>query len=181
MRSRKHSLGRRLLVTVATVGISFPVSLAAQDQRGGGEPTVGAASEIASPNRTLRRTYFKTVNGVFLSLNTAWVNAFSDTIVLCPGTTPCTVAVTVSSQFGSVSAGQVARARVLVNGVPAPPGDACCLNLSPNDSARPQTATMTFVTTGVPAGNRVVQVQFSVSGGTGWADFRSLQIGVYKP
>jgi hypothetical protein len=40
---------------------------------------------------------------------------------------------------------------------------------------------MTFVARGVPAGNRVVRVQFSVSGGAGYADFRSLQIGVYKP
>jgi hypothetical protein len=59
----------------------------------------------------LNRTNFKTVNGVFLNLNTVWVNAFTDTIVSCPGTTPCTIAVTVSSQSGSVTAGNVARAR----------------------------------------------------------------------
>jgi hypothetical protein len=117
---------------------------------------------------------------VFLNLNAAWVNAFTDTVVACPGTTPCTIAVTVSSQFGSVTAGQVARTRVFVNGVLAHPGDACCLNLSPNPNGRPQTATMTFVAR-VPAGNRLVRVQFSTSGGTGYADFRSLQIGVYKP
>jgi len=45
---------------------------------------------------------------------------------------------------------------------------------------RPQTASMTFVARNVPPGNRVVRVQFSTSGGTGFADFRSLQIGVYK-
>ena len=98
----------------------------------------------------LNRTYFKTVNGVFLALNTTFVNAFSDTVVLCPGTTPCTIAVTVSSQFGSVTAGQVARARVFVNGLLTHPGDACCLNMSPNASGRPQTATMTFVREGHP-------------------------------
>jgi hypothetical protein len=167
-------------VTVATVGISAPPSLAAQDQ-GGGQATPQEGIEIAAPARTLSRTFFKTVNGVFLSLNTTWVNAFSDTVVSCAGTTPCTIAVTVSSQFGSVTAGQVARARVYVNGVLTHPGDACCANLSPNASGRPQTASMTFVARNVPAGNRVVRVQFSVSGGTGYADFRSLEIGVYKP
>ena len=88
---------------------------------------------------------------------------------------------TVSSQFGSVTAGQVARARVFVNGVLTHPGDACCLNMSPNPNVRPQTATMTFVARNVPPGNRLVRVQFSTSGGTGYADFRSLEIGVYKP
>jgi hypothetical protein len=181
MRTSKHSLFQWFVVTVAMVGMSTPASLGAQAQSGGGQPTQQEAIEIASPNRVLNRTYFKTVNGVFLNLNTTWVNAFSDTIVLCPGTTPCTIAVTVSSQFGSVTAGQGARARVFVNGLLTQPGDACCLNLSPNANGRPQTATMTFVARNVPAGNRLVRVQLSVSGGTGYADYRSLEIGVYKP
>jgi hypothetical protein len=181
---RKHSLRQWFLVTIATVGISSPASLAAQ-QGGGGLPRqqegVEPEVEIPAASRVLNRTYFKTVNGVFLALNTTFVNAFSDTVVLCPGTTPCTIAVTVSSQFGSVTAGQVARARVFVNGLLTHPGDACCLNMSPNESPRPQTATMTFVARNVPPGNRIVRVQFSVSGGAGYADFRSLEIGVYKP
>ena len=184
MRIRRHSLRQWFLVTIATVGISYPASLAAQEQGGGGQPRqkgVEPEVEVAAASRVLNRTYFKTVNGVFLPLNTTWVNAFSDTVVLCPGTTPCTIAVTVSSQFGSVTAGQVARARVFVNGLLAHPGDACCLNMSPNESPRPQTATMTFVARNVPPGNRIVRVQFSVSGGAGYADYRSLEIGVYKP
>ena len=178
---RKTSRCQWVLAAVATVGMSFPSALSAQSQSGGGTPSQQEAIEQASPNRILDRTFFKTVNGVFLPLNVAWVNAFTDTVVPCVGTTPCTIAVTVSSQFGSVTAGQVARARVFVNGVLTHPGDACCLNMSPNPNIRPQTATMTFVARNVPPGNRLVRVQFSTSGGTGYADFRSLEIGVYKP
>jgi hypothetical protein len=178
---RKRSAFHWVLATVATIGMSSPSALFAQTQNGGGQPSQSEGIEIAAPSRVLNRTYFKTVNGVFLNLNAVWVNAFTDTVVVCPGTTPCTIAVSVSSQFGSVTAGQVARARVFVNGVLTHPGDACCLNMSPNANARPQTGSMTFVATNVPPGNRVVRVQFSTSGGTGYADFRSLEIGVYKP
>ena len=178
---RKRSTCQWVLATVATVGMSFPAALSAQSQSGGGTPSQQEGIEQASPNRVLRNTFFKTVNGVFLPLNAAWVNAFTDTVVTCPAAVPCTIAVTVSSQFGSVTAGQVARARVFVNGVLTHPGDACCLNLSPNPNGRPQTATMTFVARNVPPGNRLVRVQFSTSGGTGYADFRSLEIGVYNP
>ena len=176
MRTMRYTLGWSL-VAIATLFV--PASAVAQD--GGGTPSASEAIEQAAANRTLNRTYFKTVNGVFLNLNVAWVNAFTDTLVLCPGLTPCTIAVKVSSQFGSVSAGQVARARVFINGVLAHPGDACCLNMSPNASPRPQTASMTFVATNVPPGGRWVRVQFSTSGGTGYADFRALEIGIYKP
>ena len=181
MNIRKSSRCQWVLAAVATVGMSFPSALSAQSQDGGGTPSQQEGIEQASLNRSLYRTHFKTVNGVFLALNAAWVNAFTDTVVQCPGNTPCTVAVTVSSQFGSVTAGQVARARVFVNGVLTHPGDACCLNMSPNASPRPQTATMTFVARNVPPGNRLVRVQFSTSGGNGYADFRALEIGVYKP
>ena len=181
MEIRKSSPCQWLLATVAMVGMSFPSALSAQSQGGGGTPTQQEGIEQASLNRTLYRTHFKTVNGVFLGLNTAWVNAFTDTVVFCPGTTPCTIAVSVSSQFGSVTAGQVARARVFVNGVLTHPGDACCLNMSPNANPRPQTASMTFVARNVPPGNRLVRVQFSTSGGTGYADYRSLEVGVYRP
>lgn len=181
MNLNKRAACRWLLATVVVVGMSLPSAVSAQTQSGGGEPTEQEGIEQASPNRVLGRTYFKTVNGVFLNLNVGWVNSFSDTVVFCPGTTACTIAVTVSSQFGSVSAGQVARARVFVNGFLTHPGDACCVNMSPNANPRPQTASMTFVARNVPPGNRVVRVQFSTSGGTGYADFRSLEIGVYKP
>ena len=181
MKIRKPAGCQWLLATVAMVGMSFPSALSAQSQSGGGTPGQQEGIEVASPSRVLNRTYFKTVNGVFLPLNSTWVNAFSDTVVFCPGTTPCTIAVSVSSQFGSVTAGQVARARVFVNGLLTHPGDACCLNMSPNGNSRPQTASMTFVARNVPPGNRVVRVQFSTSGGTGYADFRSLEVGVYKP
>ena len=156
--------------------------VAAQAQSGGGEPTPSAAAEVASLNKALKKTYFKTANGLFMPLNIAWANAFSDTVVQCPGTSGvCTIAVTVSSQFGSVTAGQSARARVFINGVLAPPGDACCLNMSENANGRPDVASMTFVVNNVPFGNRLVQVQFSTSGGTGYADFRTLDIRVFKP
>ena len=178
---RKRSAFQWVLATVALVGMSAPAPLLAQTQSGGGTPSAQEGIEIAAPSRVLNRTYFKTVNGVFLNLNTTWVNAFTDTVVFCPSTTPCTIAVSISSQFGSVTAGQVARARVFVNGVLTHPGDGCCLNLSPNANPRPQTASMTFVARNVPPGNRVVRVQFSTSGGTGYADYRSLEIGVYKP
>ena len=181
MDMRKRSACHWVLAAVATVGMSFPSALSAQAQSGGGTPSQQEAIEQAALNRVLNRTYFKTVNGGFLALNTTWKNAYTDTVVFCPGTTPCTIAVSVSSQFGSVSAGQVARARVFVNGVLTHPGDACCLNMSPNANPRPQTASMTFVARNIPPGNRLVRVQFSTSGGTGYADFRSLEIGVYKP
>jgi hypothetical protein len=168
MRIKQYPVLQQLVVTLATVCVFAPVSAVAQ--QGGGQPSEREGVEAAAANRVLNRSYFKTVNGVFLNLNSVFVNAFSDTVVLCPGTTPCTIAVTVSSQFGSVTAGQVARARVFVNGQLTHPGDACCLNLSPNPNAKPQTGTMTFVKTNVPPGNRLVRVQFSVSGGTGYAD-----------
>jgi hypothetical protein len=181
MNARKRFACRWLLATVALVGMSLPSAVSAQSQSGGGQPTEQEAVEQAALNRVLRRSYFKTVNGVFLNLNVGWVNAFTDTVVTCPGTTACTIAVTVSSQFGAVTAPNVARARVFVNGLLTHPGDACCLNMSPNASPRPQTATMTFVARNVPPGNRLVRVQLSTSGGTGYADFRSLEIGVYQP
>jgi hypothetical protein len=165
MRTRKHSLLQWFLVTVATVGISSPVMLAAQGQ------------EVAAASRVLNRTYFKSVSN-FLFFTTTPRNAFSITVVVCPGPTPCTIAVTVSSEFGLVTAGQVAGASVIVNRVLAHPGPVL---MSRNESNMPQTATMTFLATNVPAGNRLVQVQFQASDGTGFAGFRSLEIAVYKP
>jgi hypothetical protein len=157
------------------------IPVAAQDQ-GGGQPVPGAAAEVTAANRALKKSYFKTANGLFLPPTTAWANAFSDTVANCPGTSgTCTIAVTVSSQFGSVAAGAVARARVLIDGAVAPPGDACCLNMSTNPNGAPSVHAMTFVSTGRPFGNRLVQVQFSTSSGTAYADFRTLEIRVYKP
>ena len=150
MRITRHTLGWFL----TAVTLVAPAAATAQEQAGGGHPTQREAIEQSAANRVLNRTYFKTVNGVFMNLNALWANAFSDTIVFCPGLTPCTISVSVSSQFGSVSAGQVARARVFINGLLAHPGDACCLNMSPNASGRPQTASMTFVAANVPPGNR---------------------------
>src|SRR5215831_9394445 len=154
---------------------------------GGGAPRASVEAElstraeladIASTFGQLKKTYFKTVNDDFLSLTTTWVNAFSDTVVTCPGGT-CAIATTVTSQFGRIDPNQVARVRVLVNGVIAPPGDDCCLNISRNAGVLPQTNGMTFVTTGVPVGHRTVQVQFALSGGTtGYADYRTLEIRV---
>jgi hypothetical protein len=90
--------------------------------------------------------------------------------------------VTVSSQFGQINSLEVAQVRVFVNGVLTPPGDSCCLNISRNAGLLLQTNTMTFVAKGVPSGNRLVQVQFAVSGGTtGYADFRTLETRVFKP
>jgi len=163
---------------------------AAQPIEGGGVPRASVEPElstradladIASSFTQLKKTYFKTVNDDFLNLTTDWVSAFSDTVVNCPGGT-CAIAVTVTSQFGKIDPNQVARVRVLVDGVVAPPGDDCCLNISRNAGVLPQTNGMTFVTTGVPVGHRTVQVQFALSGGTtGYADFRTLEIRVYKP
>ena len=85
MKIRKPAGCQWLLATVAMVGMSFPSALSAQSQSGGGTPTQQEGIEQASPNRVLNRTYFKTVNGVFLALNTAWVNAFTDTVVSVQG------------------------------------------------------------------------------------------------
>jgi hypothetical protein len=171
-----------MAVVVAVVLIAGSRTLSAQDEQGGGVPKVAATAENAALNRTLKKTHFKTVNGSFLNLTTTFVNAFSDTIVTCPGSSgTCTIAVTVVSQFGQVDAGAVARARVFVNGVLAHPSDACCLNFSPNPENQPQTSSMIFVATGVPVGNRLVQVQFATSAGTAYADYRSLRIEVYRP
>ena len=68
---RKTSRCQWVLAAVATVGMSFPSALSAQSQSGGGTPSQQEAIEQASPNRILDRTFFKTVNGVFLPLNVA--------------------------------------------------------------------------------------------------------------
>jgi hypothetical protein len=162
----------------------------AQGQGGGTPRASGAASEeaisiaeVSSPNHVLKKTYFKTENTGFFNLTTTFVNAFSDTVVSCPGTSgTCAIAVTVSSQFGMIGSANVAQVRVFVNGLLTAPGDSCCLNLSRNAGTLPQTNTMTFVANGVPVGNRLVQVQFRINGGTtGYADYRTLEIRVFKP
>jgi len=179
-------------ISLIAVILMMAATISAQNRSGGGAPPsangapsdIIAALEAASPNRVLQRTYFKTENTGFINLTTTFVNAFTDTVVNCPGAagTTCTVAVTVSSQFGQISGTDVARARVFVNGTLTPPGDSCCLNLSRNAGVAPQTNTMTFVKTGVPVGNRVVRVQFALRDGpTGYADFRTLEIRVLKP
>jgi hypothetical protein len=88
-----------------------------------------------------------------------------------------------TSQFGAINSTDVARVRVLVNGQTAPPGDSCCLNISRNAGQAAQRNGMTFVSTGVPGGNRLVQVQFALRDGPtgGYADYRTLEIRVYKP
>ncbi len=173
-----------LVVSIAAVS-----STSAQTD-GGGTPQESAEAnlapaEIVSPDHVLKKTYFKTVNDAFMNLTTAWANAFSDTVVACPGPGTCAIAVTVTSQFGQINSMDVARVRVLVNGVIAPPGDDCCLNISRNAGALPQTNGMTFVASGVPSGNRLVQVQFALKGAgpslTGYADYRTLEIRVFKP
>ncbi len=177
-------------ILVAAVILAVAATASAQNTSGGGTPGSGSAAgesivsrEVASPNHILKKTYFKTENLGFINLTTTFVNAFTDTIVNCPGTTgTCAIAVTVSSQFGQIPGTEVARARVFVDGKLTPPGDSCCLNLSRNAGTLPQTNTMTFVANNVPFGNRVVRVQFALSGGTtGYADYRTLEIRVFKP
>ena len=181
MEIRKLSGCQWLLATVAMVGMSFPSALSAQSQSGGGTPTEQEGIEQAAPKPHVvpdpLQDRQRGVPGPQYGLG----QCVPGHGCLLSGTTPCTIAVSVSSQFGSVTAGQVARARVFVNGLLTHPGDACCLNMSPNANGRPQTASMTFVARNVPPGNRVVRVQFSTSGGTGYADFRSLEVGVYRP
>jgi len=193
MRAR-HSSVRLFSLLAVALGIAVGSTTSTHAQSGGGTPPGAGASpkaavgpivalEVPSPNHVLKKTYFKTQNTGFLNLSTTWQNAFSDTVVACPGGSgTCAIAVTVSSQFGAISGTEVARARVYVNGVLTAPGDSCCLNFSRNAGQLPQTNTMTFVANNVPAGNRVVRVQFAVSGGaTGYADYRTLEIRVFKP
>jgi hypothetical protein len=189
----------RVLVLYVLVGINVAGLALAQTQgalegeetqgalEGGGTPKASAQAEaapeaIVSGNHVLKKTYFQTVNDAFINLSTTWVDAFANTLVNCPSPGPCAIAVTVSSQFGQIDPQQVAQVRVFVNGVLTPPGDSCCLNISRNAGNLPQTNTMTFVARGVPFGNRLVQVQFAISGGTtGYADYRTLEIRVFKP
>ena len=173
-----------MLVGMSVAGLALAQAQEMMD--GGGTPRemnqLESEAAIASGNHVLKKTYFQTVNDAFLNLSTTWVNAFADTVVNCPSGGTCTIAVTVSSQFGDINPAEVARARVFVNGLLTPPGDDCCLNIARNAGLHPETNTMTFVARGVPAGNRLVQVQFSVSNGAeGYADYRTLEIGVYKP
>ena len=85
MSIRKRSGCQWLLATVAMVGMSLPSALSAQSQSGGGSRRAGRhRTGLTEPH--VDRTHFKTVNGVFLTLNAAWVNAFTDTVVSCPGT-----------------------------------------------------------------------------------------------
>jgi hypothetical protein len=175
-----RALALYVLVSISVAGLAL-----AQTQEvleGGGTPSEAAQGGIASANHALQKTYFQTVNDAFINLSTTWVNAFSNTLVNCPSPGACTIAVTASSQFGQIDPQQVAQVRVFVNGALTPPGDDCCLNISRNAGNLPQTNTMTFVARGVPSGNRLVQVQFAVSGGTtGYADYRTLEIRVFKP
>ena len=85
---RKTSTCQWVLATVAMVGMSFPSALSAQSQSGGGDAIAAGGDRQASRNRVLRSTFFKTVNGVFLPLNAAWANAFTDTVVTCPAAVP---------------------------------------------------------------------------------------------
>jgi hypothetical protein len=185
MGTTRSSYVRWFLVAVPTLCVATAVVTVGQGQSGGGHPTqpeaveaTAALGESAASNLVLRKVYFKTVNNAFLNLSTTWVDAFTDTVAACPPPNVCTIAVTVSSQFGLVT--ESARARVLIDGVVTPPSDTCCLNMSANGSSRPETATMTFVAPNVLTGNRLVQVQFSIPSGTGYADFRSLEIRVFK-
>ena len=184
-----HVLLRWTAFMVPAIWI-FAGSVVSAQIEGGGTPRESvqaeaesqSLAEIVSPNHVLKKTYFKTANDAFMNLTTTWVNAFSDTVVNCPGPGTCAIAVTVTSQFGDIDPQAVARARVFVNGVLTPPGDDCCLNISRNAGLLPSTHGMTFVASAVPSGNRTVQVQFAVSGGaTGYADYRTLEIRVFKP
>jgi len=187
MTSFIRGLALYVLVGLSVAGLALAQT--PEVREGGGTPSEAAPAlseaaqgGIASANHVLQKTYFQTVNDAFITLSPTFVNAFSDTLVNCPASGACAIAVTVSSQFGHIDPMQVAQVRVFVNGVLAPPGDDCCLNISRNAGLLPQTNTMTFVARGVPSGNRLVRVQFAVSGGTtGYADYRTLEIRVFKP
>src|SRR5262245_54901218 len=134
-----------IAIAAVLVGL-VSVAQAAQPEieGGGGTPREELAATVelavvAPPGLVMKKTYFRTVNDDFLTLTTDWINLFPDTTVLCPGSSACVIAVTVTSQFGKIDPVQVARVRVFVNGVLAPPGDDCCLNISRNAGQLPQT------------------------------------------
>src|SRR5262245_32925532 len=96
-----HVLRGWVVFMVPVLWLGTVTSVTAQTD-GGGTPRESANIEpldVASANHVLKKTYFKTENDGFINLSTTWVNAFSDTTVNCPGPGPCTIAVTVTSQF----------------------------------------------------------------------------------
>ncbi len=176
---RSQFLAVGFLVLVLGLGALILHSYAAGDGQSWGP---GAAEQVAA-NEKLIKSWIKT-ELVTLNLSTTYADAFALTTVACPGSAPsCTLRIEVVSGYWDVDAGQVARMRVQVNGSPVGVEPASIVNVSTNSSAQwAETATMSWMVKSVVAGsNPSVDVDFQVSGGTAFAGYRTLTIGVYKP
>ena len=150
------------------------------------QDVTSANGEEAALNLAIRKTYIKTED-TDLGFNAAGQNAFTDTVVNCPGAagTTCTIRIEVSSQFGAVGNNLNDRARILVS------VDGSTANIFPNDSVTVENGpvnnvralTFSFMKPGVSPGNHTVRVRFATGGccETAAAFNRILTITVFKP
>ena len=142
--------------------------------------------EEAALNLATRKTWIKTED-TGIGFTNPGTNAFTDTVVNCPGAvgTTCVIRVEVSSQFGNVGSSLEDRARILVSidgsGAGIFPNDTVTVENGPVNNVR--ALTFSFMKPGVNPGNHTVRVRFATGANfaQGAAFFRILTITVYKP
>ena len=143
--------------------------------------------EESALNLATRKTYIKTEDTDLVFGGPNGSNAFTDTVVNCPGAaaTTCTIRIEVSAQFGAVGSSLDDRARILVT------VDGSAGGIFPNDSVTVENGpvnnvralTFSFMRPLVSPGNHTVRVKFATGGSCcqGAAFFRILTITVFKP
>ena len=150
------------------------------------QDVTSANGEESAPNLGTRRTWIKTED-TGIAFSNPGTNAFTDTVVNCPGAvgTTCVIRVEVSSQFGQVGTSLEDRARILVSidgsGAGIFPSDSVTVENGPVNNVR--ALTFSFMKPGVTPGNHTVRVRFATGANftQGAAFFRILTITVYKP
>jgi hypothetical protein len=144
------------------------------------------AQEVYLPGRVLQKTAMKTQN-LFLALSGVAQDAFTPTIVTCPGAGTCTLHIEVSTGFLSLTSGEQLNVIVKVDGtgVGVLPSSRVVVAAVANSTAAYSTESRTFqwIRANVPAGNHTVDVEMVVAGGgfAATATSRTLKINIYKP
>ncbi|MGO8987412.1 MAG: hypothetical protein ACLQGU_06495 [bacterium] len=139
------------------------------------------AGEIPTPALSLERTYIKTTNTA-LYISPTPVDAFTPTIVRCPGSGTCTIRVEVSTQFSGITPPEVAAVVILIDDSQTGVQPYAVLGFdSTSTGGASNVRTFSVMKERLSRGHHSVDVLFYVTGGSAASASRTLTIEIYKP
>jgi len=144
-----------------------------------GPPLAYGQEVVTALDRTLQKTHMRQET-TYVTFSSTPVPAFAPTTIQC-GNPTCSVRVEVSSQFFTVTSGNIVRIHVKADGVPFP-----STGFDVDGGINRPVATLTtaaYLKTGLSPGSHTVTVEFDMrsAGGTAEAGIRTLMIQVFEP